>query len=86
MQDKGGSSKEGFDQLRNEAYEVLNANCLLPDDFLVCECFSVSVGDIRERFKVAEKITLVALTTEFCMGTGCKTCFKNKEDWVNKIY
>ncbi len=86
MQENDGSFKEGFEQLRNEAYEVLGEICLLPDDFLICECFSVNAGDIRNHFSERKEFTLDDLTKEFCMGTGCRSCFKNSNDWIEKIF
>ncbi len=86
MQEKDELLQNGFEQLRNEAYEVFNANGLLPDDVLICECFSVSAGDIRQYFSDKQLFTLDNLTKKFCMGTGCKSCFVNKKDWFNKIF
>jgi len=54
----------------------------LDDDFLVCECFCVSVSDIKE----ADSLDLDLLQKELGLGNGCQGCIKRKEDWINKIF
>lgn len=56
----------------------------LDDDTLICECFCVSVGDIRET--CLTKVDLDLLKDQFHMGQGCQSCFKNKDSWINKIF
>ena len=63
-----------------------SANSLLPNDFLICECFSVNAGDIRQYIGDKQLFTLDNLSKKFCMGTGCKSCINNKSDWFNKIF
>lgn len=55
----------------------------LDDSILICECFCVSVGDIRS-LKLNE-VDINCLKTTFNLGEGCGSCLKRKEDWINKI-
>ena len=56
----------------------------LDDDVLICECFCVSVGDIRS--VCSTNVDLDLLKEKFNMGGGCQSCLKRKEDWINKIF
>lgn len=58
----------------------------LADDVLICECFCVSVRDIREACDEAGKVDLELLKQRYSMGEGCTGCMKAVSDWVNKIY
>lgn len=56
----------------------------LEDDLLICECFCVSVRDIRE---VCEThVDLDLLQKDLNLGTGCQSCLKRKDDWIDKIF
>lgn len=55
----------------------------LEDDVLICECFCVSVKDIRET--CAEQVDLPLLQDQFSLGLGCQSCLKNKDSWIDKI-
>lgn len=56
----------------------------LGDEFLICECFCVSAGDIRRSGN--ETIDLEFLKNEFELGNGCQGCIRRKEDWIDKIF
>ena len=56
----------------------------LEDGVLICECFCVSAGDIREL--CTSSVDLDLLKDHFNMGQGCQTCIKNKNSWINKIF
>ena len=56
----------------------------LEDDHLICECFCVSAGDIRQL--CIDKVDLDLVQTEFNLGHSCGTCLKNKNSWINKIF
>lgn len=56
----------------------------LDDDVLICECFCVSVADIRN--VCSGTVDLDLLKEQFNMGGGCQSCLKRKEDWINKIF
>lgn len=58
----------------------------LADDVLICECFCVSVLDIREAFKDTSEVDLGALKRGFCMGEGCQSCVKAAPEWMSKIF
>jgi NAD(P)H-nitrite reductase large subunit len=68
-----------------------NVNELIPrptekldDEVLICECFCVSVSDIRELCKT--RVDLDLLEGQMNLGRGCRSCLKQKDDWVNKIF
>jgi NAD(P)H-nitrite reductase large subunit len=55
----------------------------LDDDCLICECFCVSVKDIRDLR--LETLEFEVLKEKLSLGEGCQSCLKRKEDWINKI-
>jgi NAD(P)H-nitrite reductase large subunit len=58
----------------------------LDDEVLICECFCVSVGDIRSACANEKRVDLVKLQAEFGLGTGCQSCTKRIETWVHNIF
>lgn len=58
----------------------------LSDDVLICECFCVSVRDIREACAEKSEVDLGLLARRFSMGEGCQSCMKAAPEWVNKIF
>jgi NAD(P)H-nitrite reductase large subunit len=56
----------------------------LDDESLICECFCVSAGDIRE--VCSTSVDLDLLKDRFNLGGGCQTCLKSKDTWMNKIF
>ncbi len=56
----------------------------LDDETLICECFCVSAGDIREL--CSTEVDLDLLKERLNLGGGCQTCLKNKESWIKKIF
>lgn len=56
----------------------------LDDEALICECFCVSVKDIRDL--CAGKVDLAILEDQLGLGNGCQSCLKRKDDWMNKIF
>ena len=56
----------------------------LADDVLICECFCISVGDIRET--CLNEVDLDLLADRFNMGQGCQSCIKNKVSWIHKVF
>lgn len=56
----------------------------LEDETLICECFCVSVRDIRETCD--GEVDLALLQERFNMGGGCQTCVRRADDWINKIF
>ena len=56
----------------------------LDDETLICECFCVSAGDIREL--CSGEVDLDLLKTRLNLGGGCQTCLKNKDSWIHKIF
>lgn len=56
----------------------------LEQDYLVCECFCVSVADIREVCK--DEVDLELLKNEYSFGQGCQSCLKNRDHWCHLIF
>ena len=56
----------------------------LDDETLICECFCVSAGDIREL--CSTEVDLDLLKERLNLGGGCQTCIKNKDSWIKKIF
>jgi bacterioferritin-associated ferredoxin len=65
-----------------EFHEVDNEK--LQDDLLICECFCVNVADIRQT--CSESVDLELLEKVFGLGQGCRTCLRDKEHWMDKIF
>jgi hypothetical protein len=70
---------------------IENADELIPqqafkldNEFLVCECFCINVGDIRSLCKISVDIDL--LKDQLNLGAGCQSCLKNADIWLNKIF
>ena len=69
---------ENVDELIPQTAEKLD------DETLICECFCVSVRDIRETCSTSVDMNL--LEEQFQLGHGCQSCVKRKESWINKIF
>lgn len=67
-----------------DSLDDLLADEKLEDEVLICECFCVSVKDIRET--CAGKVDLELLQDQFSMGLGCQSCLKRKDSWIHKIF
>ncbi len=70
------------------AQELLAPSTLekLEDEVLICECFCVSVGDIRETCSSIQKLDLKLVQDNLSLGYGCQSCLKQIEFWGNKIF
>lgn len=58
----------------------------LDDEVLICECFCVSVADIRRTCAEAQKVDIRLLQERLSLGHGCQSCLKSQDSWVNKIF
>ena len=58
----------------------------LDDDVLICECFCVSVQDIRQTFEATRVVDLEILQKQFSMGQGCQSCINRIGSWIDKIF
>ncbi len=56
----------------------------LDGEVVICECFCVSVNDIRSICKNGLDLNLLA--EHFGMGTGCKTCLKDSPKWQSLVF
>lgn len=56
----------------------------LDDETLICECFCVSVKDIREI--CTNHVDLDLLQDQFQLGQGCQSCLKRKDSWIHNIF
>jgi NAD(P)H-nitrite reductase large subunit len=59
---------------------------LLDDDVLICECFCVSVGDIREVCGETKLVDIEKLQQQFHFSQGCGTCIQRKNEWFDLIF
>lgn len=62
---------------------------LLKDTDLICECFLISAGDIRQSL-AKSKSTKINDLPKWCfentdLGHGCGSCIKNQKDWKHRI-
>jgi NAD(P)H-nitrite reductase large subunit len=57
----------------------------LDDELLICECFCVSVADIRNACSESQKVDLETLKS-LGLGQGCQSCLKRSEYWIDKIF
>jgi NAD(P)H-nitrite reductase large subunit len=58
----------------------------LDDEVLICECFCVNVGDIREACKSFQSFDLATMQENYSMGLGCQSCLRRIDSWVHKIF
>lgn len=59
---------------------------VLADDVIVCECFCVSLGDIRNAaLEMGGEIDVEYLQQRFHLGTGCGSCLKRREEWAGAL-
>lgn len=59
---------------------------LLHDDELICECFCVSVKDIKDCLNDINYVDLNLLTNKLGMGKSCASCLKNAADWKERLF
>ena len=69
---------ENVDELIPQSTEKLE------DDVLICECFCVNVGDIRTL--CTSNVDIDLLKDQLNLGSGCQSCLKSTDSWVNKIF
>lgn len=74
------SQIDRVDELLPSAPEKLN------NEVLICECFCVSVADIREACHDIQKVDLKLLQDNFSLGHGCQGCLKRIDSWLHKIF
>jgi len=58
----------------------------LDDEVLICECFCVSVRDIRTACAHLHEVDLRLLQENLSLGHGCQTCLRHLDSWVTKIF
>ncbi len=70
----------------SEALEALQdwGQPALDGEVLICECFCVSVNDIRST--CPEGLDLDLLAQRFSFGTGCMTCLKDLPKWQSLVF
>ena len=69
-----------LDELRNQCGDKK-----IQDDVLICECNCISASEIRDMFKDNKNIDLEALQDKLGLGSGCGSCLKSKDSWMNEI-
>ena len=78
--------KEFFGQIDLVADLVATETTLLDDDFLICECFCVSAGDIRDACADDKCFELKKVQDYYSLGLGCQGCMREIDNWANKIF
>ena len=68
--------------------ELLEQRKFLKDEDLICECFLISAGDIRQ--SLSRERNLIEDLPMWCfknsdLGHGCGSCIKNQSDWKDCI-
>lgn len=58
----------------------------LAEDTLICECYCVSVLDIRRACAETRSVDIELLKVNFGLGTGCGQCIKDLASWKNLIF
>lgn len=81
-------STESQDEEISEALAALREgeHPALADDTLVCECYCVSVLDIREACAMKRQVDVEPLRQRFGLGTGCGRCVRELLTWKDKIF
>lgn len=77
--------KEFLSQI-DQVDELISTTEKLDDDVLICECFCVNAGDIREVCHSLKAFDLKTVQDNFNLGHGCQGCLKRIDTWVNKIF
>ncbi len=70
----------------NELIERQDSLEKLDDETLICECFCVNVGDIRNACMQDQVVDIELLSATFSLGLGCQSCVKRKDYWINRIF
>ena len=68
---------EAIDALQDRTHPALDG------EVLICECFCVSVNDIRST--CPDDLDLDLLAQRFGFGTGCMTCLKDLPKWKSLV-
>ena len=76
------------DEDMREAIEALREreSPTLAEETLICECYCVSLLDIKQACGETGSVDLELLRQEFGMGTGCCQCVKNFANWKNLVF
>jgi NAD(P)H-nitrite reductase large subunit len=77
--------KEFLSQI-DQVDKLLLSTEKLDDEVLICECFCVNVGDIREVCHSLQAFDLKTVQDNFSLGFGCQGCLKQIDTWVNTIF
>ncbi len=66
--------------------ELISSTEKLDDEVLICECFFVNVGDIREVCHSLQAFDLKTVQDNFNLGHGCQSCLKQIDTWAFNIF
>lgn len=58
----------------------------LEDEALICECFCVSAGDIREVCASIGRFDLELVQNNLKLGHGCQSCLRSIESWQSRLF
>ena len=70
----------------DQVAELISTTEKLDEDVLICECFCVNVGDIKEVCQSLKNFDLKTVQDSFNLGYGCQGCLKRIDTWVYKIF
>jgi NAD(P)H-nitrite reductase large subunit len=79
---------EPKDEDMREATEALREweDPTLAEETLICECYCVSVLDIKQTCGATGSVDLELLGQEFGLGTGCGQCVNDFANWKNLVF
>lgn len=87
---RSSMESKNYDDLLLQYSELIDrGEKLFKDDELICECFLISAGDIRQSLTKSNLQEINDLP-KWCLentdlGHGCGTCIKSQKDWKHRI-
>ena len=79
--------KDSEDEETSEVEALLEGlRPALDDETLICECYCVSLLDIREACAKTRLVDVEMLQRRFGLGTGCGQCVKDLAVWHDRVF
>ena len=66
--------------------DLIERSTKLEDEVLICECFCVSVADIRTACQEDGTFNQVKVQEAYNFGQGCSECLRRIDSWVHNIF
>lgn len=70
-----------LDSIDNYYDLIADSDAIMQDDELICECFCVSLKDIKTCLNQYGHFNLEVLSKELQMGKSCGSCIKSADSW-----